>query len=358
MKTTYPEDSDRPGERRRLAWLPNRARHLLIAFLGEFIGTFLFLFFAFAATQTANNLLGTRAMDIQSLTYISLAFGFSLAVNVWVFFRISGGLFNPAVTVAMLLIGAVNWLKAALLIVAQLLGAMAAAGAVSATFPGPLAVRTRLGAGTSVSRGVFIEMFLTALLIFCIFMLAAEKHRATFIAPIGIGLALFVAELAGVLYTGASLNPARSFGPDVATKRFDRYHWIYWVGPLLGALLAVLLYRLLKLLEYETAIPDADGDGRQEVFYRNGASIDQDTNSIAHGHGTTDGTSDEVDFASRIRTAKHGPHHNVAHTNDQSQSALVSKPNPAFKTGHDGHHSQVKADRSYRSGPSVESGSS
>jgi len=101
------------------------------------------------------------------------------------------------VTVAMALIGAVPLVKAALLILAQLLGAMAAAGVVSATFPGPLAVRTRLGAGTSISRGVFIEMFLTAMLIFAIFMLAAEKHRSTFVAPVGIGLALFVAELAG-----------------------------------------------------------------------------------------------------------------------------------------------------------------
>lgn len=81
----------------------------------------------------------------------------------------------------------------------------------------------------------------------------------------------------GVRYTGGSLNPARSFGPDVATKRFDGYHWIYWVGPLLGALLAVLLYRLLKLLEYETANPDADGDGRQEVFSRNGGSVTNTT---------------------------------------------------------------------------------
>lgn len=98
--STYTEDPHRPGERRSpaLAWLPNRVRMLLVPFLGEFIGTFLFLFFAFAATQTANNLLGSRSMDIQSLMYISLAFGFSLAVNVWVFFRISGGLFNPAVS--------------------------------------------------------------------------------------------------------------------------------------------------------------------------------------------------------------------------------------------------------------------
>lgn len=98
MRTTYTKDPNRSGERRVLGWLPNSTRHLLVAFLGEFIGTFLFLFFAFAATQTANNLLGDRAMDIQSLMYISLAFGFSLAVNVWIFFRVSGGLFNPAVS--------------------------------------------------------------------------------------------------------------------------------------------------------------------------------------------------------------------------------------------------------------------
>lgn len=104
-------------------------------------------------------------------------------------------------------------------------------------------------------------MFLTALLVFTIFMLAAEKHRATFIAPVGIGLALFIAHLAGVRFTGgkcrpillpqfptnlrltASLNPARSFGPDVVNAHFPSYHWIYWIGPLLGSLLAVFAYR-------------------------------------------------------------------------------------------------------------------
>jgi aquaporin related protein len=70
---------------------------MFISCLGEFVGTFLFLFFAFAATQVANNLLGDNPMNSSALMYISLAFGFSLAVNVWIFFRISGGLFNPAV---------------------------------------------------------------------------------------------------------------------------------------------------------------------------------------------------------------------------------------------------------------------
>lgn len=100
MTPKYTADPHRPSERRLpgLGWLPKRMRTYIIGFLGELVGTFLFLFFAFAGTQTANNLLGTRGMDIQTLMYISLAFGFSLAVNVWVFFRISGGLFNPAVS--------------------------------------------------------------------------------------------------------------------------------------------------------------------------------------------------------------------------------------------------------------------
>ena len=129
----------------------------------------------------------------------------------------------------MCLVGAVPWVRGALAVVSQLLGAIAAAAAVSATFPGPLSVRTSLGGGTTVAQGLFIEMFLTAQLVFTIFMLAAEKHKATFIAPVGIGLSLFIAELSGVYYTGGAVNPARTFGPCVVLHSFYHYHWIYWV---------------------------------------------------------------------------------------------------------------------------------
>lgn len=101
----------------------------------------------------------------------------------------------------MCLIGAVGWVRGALVFISQILGAISAAGIVSCLFPGPLAVRTSLGGGTSIVRGLFIEMFLTAMLVFTIFMLAAEKHKGTFLAPIGIGLALFIAELAGQSHT-------------------------------------------------------------------------------------------------------------------------------------------------------------
>lgn len=123
-------------------------------------------------------------------------------------------------------------------------------------------------------------MFLTAQLVFTIFMLAAEKPKSTFIAPIGqfslrlnavlsanfnsgIGLSLFIAELMRVYCTGGSLNPARSFGPCVVLGSFYSYHWIYWLGPILRALLASGFYMFIKALEYETVNPGQDSSGEE-----------------------------------------------------------------------------------------------
>ena len=236
---------------------------------GEFVGTFMFLFLAFAGTQVANTpatTAGSQSTELPQgpnpaqLLYIALAFGFSLAVNAWIFFRVSGGLFNPAVTFGLCLIGAVPWARGGLVVIAQMLGAMTSAGVVKGLFPGPLAVTTALNSDTSLAQGLFIEMFLTAQLIFTIFMLAAEKHKGTYLAPVGIGLSLFIAELAGVYYTGGSLNPARSFGPCVANANFPSEHWIYWLGPVLGALVAAGFYWFIKALEYEGANPGQDFD--------------------------------------------------------------------------------------------------
>lgn len=124
-------------------------------------------------------------------------------------------------------VGGVTPIRAFLLVIAQLSGAMLASELVKVLFPTPFNVRTTLSAGTSLAQGVLIEAILTAELVFTIFMLAKEKHKATFMAPVGIGLALFIAELVGVYYTGGSLNPARSFGPCVVTGTFDSEHWIY-----------------------------------------------------------------------------------------------------------------------------------
>lgn len=95
------------------------------------------------------------------------------------------------------MIGAITIVRGVLLFIAQMVGAIVGAYLVQALFTGGLNVSTTLATTTSIAQGVIIEMLLTTLLVFTIFMLAAEKHQGNFIAPVGIGLALFISELVG-----------------------------------------------------------------------------------------------------------------------------------------------------------------
>ena len=97
----------------------------------------------------------------------------------------------------MVMIGAISWVRGVFLFITQIVGGIAAAALTEGLFPGALAVDTTLATTVSIAQGVLIEMILTAMLVFTIFMLAAEKHTGNFIAPVGIGLALFISELVG-----------------------------------------------------------------------------------------------------------------------------------------------------------------
>lgn len=200
----------------------------LVAASGEFVGTFFFLWMSYSAgimivDQKSSTAL-TGGTSTETVVYVSLVYGFSLLVNAWAHYRISGGLFNPAVSqgishqkdveemadfdyslfdiiqvsVGLSVAGALPWTRTAFLIPAQLVASMVAGGLVKAMIPGDIHnANTTLTPGVSIVQGLFIEMFLTAQLVFVILMLAAEKSKVTFLAPIGIGLALFVSELSG-----------------------------------------------------------------------------------------------------------------------------------------------------------------
>ncbi|CAN8097364.1 unnamed protein product [Discula destructiva] len=239
---------------------------------GEFVGTFFFLLMALAAAQVANSDTSHAHDDIHpgginltQLLYISLAFGFSLAVNVSIFARVSGGLFNPAVTLGMCLIGKVAWIKGLFLSVGQVLGAVAASVLVKIAFPGTYVIQTKLGHGANAFQGLLIETLLTMQLMLTIYFMAVDKHESNAIAALVIGFALFVAELPGIYYTGGSLNPARTFGPDLIAMDFGAAHWIYWVGPLLGATIAAGFYKLIKVLQAENE-ENSDDNERQPLL--------------------------------------------------------------------------------------------
>lgn len=124
-------------------------------------------------------------------------------------------------------------------------------------------------------------------------------------------LILHTNERSGVYWTSGSLNPARSFGPEVVSGNFKGDHWVYWVGPGLGALLAVLFYRLVKILEYETANPGADNSRRPSAVPRGGLGDDRvlsggplgENRDLPHHNRGLDGTTEDPSLDSNETTS-------------------------------------------------------
>ncbi|CAL1716141.1 unnamed protein product [Somion occarium] len=243
----------------RQSYFANLTDDLQAALL-EFVGTTFFLTLAFGGVQavTGAGEMSQASSVIEKVMYISLSFGFSLLVSAWLFFRVTGGLFNPNVSLALLLTGIIGPVRFVLFCIAQLVGGITAAALVLALTPGPLQSNTFLQTGINSAQGVFIEAFITAALVLSVLMLAAEKHVATPFAPVGIGLTMFACHLFAVYYTGAGMNTARSFGPAVVTGFPFRTQWVYWVGPGIGSVFAAGFYGLLKHFRYWKLNPGQD----------------------------------------------------------------------------------------------------
>lgn len=137
---------------------------------------------------------------------------------------------------------------------AQILGGILAAAVTQAITPGVLLVANTLAtshnSGISQLQGFFIEMIGTAQLLLTIFFMAGEKHRATPMAPLAIGLSLLVIHLFAVNYTGCGVNPARTLGPAIITGHFKDIG-IYLGGQVLGSLIATAIYAFVKWAGYQ-----------------------------------------------------------------------------------------------------------
>jgi len=232
------------------------SKHDLTASLGEFLGTAYFLFMGVGgavsfATQTTPESGGLGVLGVP------FCFGFSLFVNVFIWAPVSGGVFNPAITIGLMATKSISLIRGGLYIVSQMLGALVGSWLIGLIQPNSPGAATTLAPGVSTAQGLFLEMITTSVLTMAVLMLAVEKH-GQFMAPFGIGMSLFISALCAGPFTGASLNPARTFGPSIVSKEFGRDHWIYYIGPILGSLLAASWWHLLKFLKYEKAVGSAD----------------------------------------------------------------------------------------------------
>lgn len=218
----------------------------LKSFIAELIGTFALCFIGAGVIVTDSYTNGGVG-----LVGIALAHGLVLAIMVNATGHISGGHINPAVTLGFMVTKRIELGKGIGYIVSQLLGGVLAGFALRVIFSPNVWSATHLGTpglseGVSFFNGVYIEAILTFLLVFTIFATAVDSRAPKNIYGFAIGLVLTFDILMGGPLTGASINPARTFGPAVASGYFAN-HMVYWIGPIIGGAIAALIYNTLLM---------------------------------------------------------------------------------------------------------------
>jgi len=210
--------------------------------IAEFVGAFTLIFIGAGAIIAGGDLL-----------LVAFAHGLAIGVMASAFGRISGGHFNPAVTLGALVGRQITARLAAVYWASQLLGALAAALALFLVFPSSIWQPSHLGTpalgsspiytgDVSVVTGILVEAILTFFLVTVVYGTGIDP-KGTFNAVGGfaIGLTISIDIMMGGPLTGAAMNPARWFGPAVVSQFFDNWY-VYWIGPFLGAIVAGLLY--------------------------------------------------------------------------------------------------------------------
>ncbi|XP_023263905.1 aquaporin-8-like [Seriola lalandi dorsalis] len=208
--------------------------------LAELFGTSLFVFVG-CASVVGN-------VGISGILQPAVAHGLVLAVLITVFGQISGGHFNPAVSLSICLCGGMELLRLVPYILAQMCGGMIGASLAKAICPTSsysAALGGALHPGTTdLGKTTLAEVIMTLLLTTVVCMGAVNRQTRSPWAPFCIGLTVTANIFAGGMVSGGCMNPVRAFGPALVANHWN-HHWIYWVGPTCGALLTVSFIRLL-----------------------------------------------------------------------------------------------------------------
>jgi aquaporin Z len=244
-------------------------RDLWKAAVAEFVGPFALVVAGVGAIISTQSL-----ADGGNLVTVALAHGLAIGLMVAALGHVSGGHFNPAVTISMLATGEIALTRAVAYIVAQVLGGTAGAGILTLIFPalGPMGRNNPaanlglpgLGPDVTVSGALIMEAVMTFFLVLVIFGVAVDPRGPRAIASLAIGLTIAMDILAGGRLTGAAMNPARALGPAIVQQDFTNW-WIYWIGPIVGGLIAAFAYQLIWLPHAQARSTVARRSAAEEV---------------------------------------------------------------------------------------------
>ena len=214
-------------------------------YVAECIGVFALVF----CGGTVRAMVGGDTHDLAGVLQVHMTFGFTIAVMVYTFCRISGAHFNPAITLGFAVTRRFPWRYVLPYWLAQFAGAILASTMHFLLFPNEAiaahfaATRPQIGYG----QAVVIEAILTFLLMLVSMAVATDRRVSQVVAGLAVGFTVVANGLVGNFLTGGSMNPARSLGPALfAGSTALSTYWIYVVGPCLGALLAAGIYELLR----------------------------------------------------------------------------------------------------------------
>jgi len=213
------------------------------AWFAEAIATYALVFFGPLAIILSVVAFGD-GLSIESIIMISLGHGAAIGLMVYAFGHISGAHINPAVTIPMMITKKISVADGIGYIIFQLIGAVVAAFSLKAILP-EIGAKVNFGTqggpsellNSSIMAGITVEIILTFFLVTVIFLTAVHKKAPAGIHGISIGGMVFLLHLVGVPLTGASMNPARTFGPAVISG-FWELHWLYWLAPIIGGIIA------------------------------------------------------------------------------------------------------------------------
>ena len=206
-------------------------------YIAEFIGTFALVFAGAGAVVVDAQ---TKALGTVGIAFV---FGFIVAAMIYTLGHISGAHINPAVTIGFWLGKKFDKKDVLPYIISQILGAIFASLLILFVLGGDAFVGATLPKDGNFMQSFYLEIILTFFLIFVIVGSTSSKYPQ--FAGLAIGLTVGLDALVGGPISGASMNPARSFGPALVSGNFS-YHWVYWASPILGAALAVFAYNAIK----------------------------------------------------------------------------------------------------------------